>query len=657
MTLFNRFPLWYCYCIIIVTLTYCGSGIRVLAQDRHNVADTSGKKNKLQFEESPYLLQHADNPINWHPWGDEAFRKSENQNKPVFLSIGYSTCYWCHVMERNVFMDEEIATFMNEHFINIKVDREERPDIDRVYMAAVQALTGGGGWPMSVFLTPQLKPFFGATYIPPNGTENRPGFKTLAENIIKVWNNQPQQIVKQAEKVTNHIRVTNATSLEPEPVSGGIADSAFKTYQMRYDKQNGGFGKAPKFPRPSSLLFLLNYYRVNNNSQALNMTEHTLLQMAEGGINDHIGGGFHRYSTDAQWHVPHFEKMLYDQALLTTAYLKAYEITGNQRFAKIARSILNFVDREMTHPKGGFYSALNAESPPPKNPNGEEEEGAFYLWTYDEIQKQLPPKQSDLFTYIYGVKPDGNVKQDPHNVFIGENILHKIHSINDASARFNMDQQTIEQQLSEAEATLFSIRQKRPKPFLDDKILLSWNSLMISAYADAYRVLEDPTYKTKAIQSIEFLMDTLYNSDTGETKRRYRNGEARFNANLADYAYFVRSLIDLFEATQNSHWLNLAVQFTESQIDLFYDQKNGAFFDNRTAGTELLMQTKEFYDGDKPAGNSMAINNLAALAEITKNDRFKKLAGQSIRYFGSLLNDQPSAVPHMLLALPELKEE
>lgn len=610
-----------------------------------------GEKNQLQYSNSPYLLQHADNPVNWYPWGEEAFQKARKENKPIFLSIGYSTCYWCHVMERKVFMDEQIAAKMNTYFVSIKVDREERPDVDRVYMSAVRAMTGGGGWPMSVFLTPELMPFFGATYIPPEGRGGRPGFSQLADQLNNAWRNNRAQVISQAEKVTEHIKTTASPQLEPQEVSSNVMANAFESYSNRFDSIYGGFGPAPKFPRPSNFDFLLRYYQDTGKSDALELVEFTLQKMAKGGVYDHIGEGFHRYSTDNQWRVPHFEKMLYDQAQLANSYLKAYKITGKEEYANVAGNIFGFVDRRFYHSEGGFYSALNAESPPPENPDGEEEEGAFYLWTKAQIEEALPAKQARIFNYRYGVEADGNALKDPHNVFTGKNILYKKNSLTETAKKYNLTPDQTKGLLQKAEQKLFEIRLQRPNPFLDDKIVLSWNSLMISAYANGYAILGEKSYLEHAEKSFLFLMENMYHAESGTFKRRYRAGEARFDAGLADYAYLVQGVLDLYTATDNAKYLEYARKFTDKQIDLFYDERNSAFYDTGMEGKNLLMRTKEFYDGARPSGNSVAVNNLVRLAKLTKNNEYAEIADETIKYFGKYLDQQPSAMPQMLQGL------
>jgi len=634
--------------LVLLTFVGCAQNAEQSKAQSSSSRDADGQ-NRLKDSNSPYLLQHADNPVDWYPWGEEAFEKAEEENKPIFLSIGYSTCYWCHVMERKVFMEENIASKMNRYFVNIKVDRERRPDVDRVYMNAVRAMTGGGGWPMSVFLTPDLKPFFGATYIPPYGNQQGGvGFDQLTERIAALWQNQRRQVTQQADNITEQVRENAAPELDPQQPGSSVPETAFSSYADLYDPQYGGFGQPPKFPRPATLDFLLQYYRDTGSEKALKMSEFTLQKMAAGGMYDHVGEGFHRYSTDDQWRVPHFEKMLYDQAQLVNTYLQAYQITKKERYADVARQVLEFVDRQFYNPEGGFYSALNAESPPPENPDAEEEEGAYYIWTKSEIDRVLSNQQAEVFHYIYGIEEDGNALQDPHNVFDGKNILYKAHNVSEAARQFDMSEEKINQFLEEAGETLFDIRQERPRPFLDDKIVLSWNGLMISAYAKAFDVLGDEQYKQHAVQSWQFLIDKLYDPETGQFKRTYRNGEAEFSANMEDYAYLVKGLLDLYEATDDEQWLNDAARFTDTQIELFYDRENGAFYDTGMENKRLLFRTKESYDGARPSGNSVAIANLVRLSELTGNPEYEEKATASVRYFGSYLNQRPSGMPKML---------
>ena len=611
--------------------------------------------NRLIYEKSPYLLQHAFNPVDWYPWGEEAFEKARQENKPIFLSVGYSTCYWCHVMEREVFESDSLAALLNQYMVSIKVDREERPDIDRVYMTALQMMSGGGGWPMSLLLTPDRKPFFGATYIPPASRYGRPGFGQIIRRVQEVWTQQPEQVQAQADKVAQYLDRASAPQTVPTDVGAEVLDSAFVWYETNYDSTYGGFGQAPKFPRPVSLDFLLSYYERTGRRKALDMTLVTLRQMARGGMYDHVGEGFHRYSTDAQWRVPHFEKMLYDQAQLVNAYLRAYQITKEQRYADVARNVLAYVDRMMRHPEGGFYSAEDAESAFDAAHPDEKEEGVCYLWTRAEIDDLLAPQAAAVFAYVYGVEEDGNALQDPHQVFVGKNILYQAHSFEEAAARFDHSEQEIVSILKEAREALFTIREKRPKPHHDDKILLSWNGLMIAAYANAYAALGDAAYREAAETSATFLLETLGDPATGRLKRRYRNGEARFDAHLEDYAFFVHGLIDLYRATDEQRWLDHAVRLTADQIARFYDEAQGGFFDTTGEDPTLLVRSKESYDGAEPSGNSVALLNLARLYAITGEELYKQKADQSLAYFGQRLQRSPSAMPLMLVALDRLR--
>jgi uncharacterized protein len=603
-----------------------------------------GKKpNRLIKEKSPYLLQHAFNPVDWYPWGDEAFEKARKEDKPIFLSVGYSTCYWCHVMEREVFENEEIAKQMNESVVSIKVDREERPDVDRVYMAAVQAMTGSGGWPMSLLLTSDLKPFFGSTYIPPAE------FQELLKKVHKVWTTDRKQITDSSSQIGNYLLKISSPDAKAIKVGKVALDQAFQTFLKSYDSTNAGFGSAPKFPRPTGFSFLLRYYNRTGEQKALDMTLETLKKMANGGIYDTIGGGFHRYSTDARWHVPHFEKMLYDQAQLSISYLEAYQITHDPEFANIAHDVLSYVKRNMTHKEGGFYSAEDAESATDPSKPDEKVEGAFYKWTRKEIDATLSPEESRVFDYHYGVK--ANVAQDPHQRFADENILYVAYSAEETARQFDLTSQQVEKLLASARRKLFLQREKRPRPNLDDKILTSWNGLMISAFARTFQVLEEEQYRKTAEASAQFILDRLYDSENKKLLHRYRDGEARFDGHLEDYAFFVQGLLDLYESTFKIHWLKTAIALTEDQNRLFYDSTNGGFYDISGTDKSILIRTKEWYDGAEPTGNSIAILNLLRLAQMTANQKYHTMAEQSLAYFGQQLEQTGEAVPQLLVAL------
>jgi uncharacterized protein YyaL (SSP411 family) len=606
--------------------------------------------NRLIHEKSPYLQQHAFNPVDWYPWGDEAFKKAEVENKPIFLSVGYSTCYWCHVMERTVFERDSLAALMNEYFVNIKVDREERPDVDRVYMQALQAMAGSGGWPMSLFLTPDLKPFFGATYVPPEAAYGRPGFGDLARRIHRAWAEQREMMTTRAENVATYLQKTSLPRTEPMPVEDIQPQAAFDWYAGNFDAVFGGFGSAPKFPRPASLDFLMDYYESTGNEQALEMALNTLRDMAAGGMYDHVGYGFHRYSTDARWHVPHFEKMLYDQAQLVISYVRAFELAGDSLFLDVARDVLAYVDRTMLHEDGGFYSAEDAESAvSPERPE-EKEEGASYTWTKAEIDRLLEPEAARIFNFVYGVETDGNVEQDPHGEFVGENILYEAHDVEEASGRFGLSSPEVASNLERSRRLLLAAREKRPKPYLDDKILLSWNGLMIAAYANAFDAFGVEHYRDVAERSARFLLDRLYDEDGGVLRRRYRAGEARYNAHLEDYANFVHGLIDLYEATGDEGWLNRAEEFTGTMVDRFYDPEQGGFYATAGDDESILVRSKEYYDGAEPSGNSVAILNLVRLYEITGRDAYRQKARESLAYFGQIIHEGPTS-PMMLRSL------
>jgi uncharacterized protein len=601
--------------------------------------------NRLIKEKSPYLLQHAYNPVDWFPWGEEAFKKARSENKLIFLSIGYSTCFWCHQMERDVFEKEELAELMNRYFVSIKVDREERPDVDRVYMSALVAMTGNGGWPMSMFLTPDLKPFYGATYIPPDE------FRSFIDKIHEVWKTRPQNILEPSLKITEALKLEATTEGDRIKLEKSILTRAFDQISQTYDKQYAGFGDGPKFPRPVRFNLLLRYYSRFGEKAALQMTLETLGKMAESGIYDHLGGGFHRYSVDGQWRVPHFEKMLYDQAQLVRSYLDAYQITRDEFYAAIARQTLDYITREMSGKEGGFYSAEDAESVVDPQQPEKKQEGGFYLWTQEEIERLLGKEDAKIFNYAYGVQANGNALEDPHNVFAGKNILYLAHSLADTAAVFKRSPEDVRKLLADSRVRLFSERSKRPRPILDDKVLASWNGLMISAFAHAAQVLGDPGYLEVAQRSAGFILDKLYDSQTKRLLRRYRADEARHDANLDDYAFLTAGLLDLYEAALDVRWLRMAMELTEQQNALFYDEKQGGFYDATGKDAALLFRTKEIYDGAEPSGNSIATLNLLRLAQMTGNKKLSEMADRSLATFSGRLNEIPQEMPQMLVAL------
>ncbi|MCH8327244.1 MAG: thioredoxin domain-containing protein [Candidatus Marinimicrobia bacterium] len=607
--------------------------------------------NRLIKEKSPYLLQHAFNPVDWYAWGDEAFETARKNDKPIFLSVGYSTCYWCHVMEREVFENESIAALMNEYVISIKVDREERPDVDRVYMAALQAMTGGGGWPMSLFLTADLKPFYAATYIPAAAKYGRRGFQEILTSIHDIWVTDRSQITQISQQLGDYLEKVADPQVQPTLPGELALERGFDSFSRSYDPSEAGFGGAPKFPRPVSLNFLLRYYSRTGEKKALEMSLETLKRMAAGGIYDHIGGGFHRYSTDKQWHVPHFEKMLYDQAQLVISYLEAYQITHEIIYADVARDILAYVQRNMTHADGRFYSAEDAESAVNPAIPDEKEEGAFYTWTKGEIDGILTPKEARLFNYYYGVKDNGNVQSDPHQEFVGENILFVAHTLMETAKQINLSVEDATHILEKSRVKLFYAREKRPLPHLDDKVLVSWNGLMISAFARAHQVLGDEKYLKSAEKASQFILDNLYHSKNKVLLRRYRDGEARYDAQLEDYVFFIQGLLDLYEASLDIDWLKTAIALTDQQNKLFYDNNQGGFYDISGKDKSILTRTKEWYDGAEPAGNSIGILNLLRLSQMTDNQEWRGMANKSLSYFGARMLKSPSTMAQFLVAV------
>ncbi|MFV1979960.1 MAG: thioredoxin domain-containing protein [Rhodothermia bacterium] len=598
--------------------------------------------NRLIDEKSPYLLQHAFNPVDWYPWGDEAFDAAREQDKPIFLSIGYSTCHWCHVMEHESFENDSVAAILNANFVSIKVDREERPDVDTIYMMATQAMTGGGGWPMSVFLTHDLKPFYAGTYFPPEPKFGKPGFIDVLTAIHEGWENERDNILNLADRITNSLQQQISQASFSEILPGNLDSTTFARIASNYDAQYGGFGRAPKFPRPVTPSYLLRYYHFNGDKSALGMATSTLSAMAAGGMYDQIGGGFHRYSTDRTWHVPHFEKMLYDQAQLASVYVDAFQVTGNERFADVTREVLDYVLRDMTAPEGGFYSAEDADSPLPDNP-AEQAEGAYYVWTSAEIDEVLDPESARVFKARYGVTAGGNVKNDPQGEFAGKNILF----LAESNSGFDLDR--VDDVLLQARSRLFRERSTRPRPQMDDKVVTSWNGLMISALAKAYQVLREDRYLAAAEKAASFIQTTLYQQEERTLVRRYRDGEAGLPAHLDDYAFLVYGLLDLYESTGDAGWLRWAIDLTERQLQLFLDPDFGGFFD-AAQNDKHVLRTKSWTDMAEPSGNSIAALNLLRLTEMTDNDDWRQRGMGTINAFSTQLSGNPSAAPQMMAA-------
>jgi uncharacterized protein len=608
--------------------------------------------NHLISEKSPYLQQHAHNPVDWYPWGEEAFEKARNENKPIFLSIGYSTCHWCHVMERESFENNDIAELLNRSFVPVKVDREERPDVDHIYMTYVQAATGSGGWPMSVFLTPDRTPFFGGTYFAPDNRYGQPGFGTILERIAATWRVKHDEIMQSSGEVIEQLkRISQPTSAESTTPDRATLDSTFQYFRRTFDSKNGGFGEAPKFPRPVALNFLFRYHALTSRAEALQMPLETLRAMAQGGMHDQLGGGFHRYSVDERWFVPHFEKMLYDQAQLVVSYIEAYQLTHDEFYATVARSTLDYVLRDMTHPDGGYYSAEDADSViDPANPK-EKGEGAFYLWTAQELAQLLDERTAQLFAYRFGVEPDGNVHNDPHGEFTGKNILYVRHTIEETAQNFHLSEETTKSLLAKAVPQLLEARSQRIRPHLDDKILTSWNGLMISAFAKAAQTLDEPRYLLAAQRAIEFILSYMYNPATGILLRRFRDGDAAIPGFLDDYAFITAALLDLYESDFNPTHLERAIAITAKTHELFEDSSTGAFFTTAAGDASLVLRMKDDYDGAEPSGNSLALSNLLRLAHITDRAEYRDAAERTLRALSPKMTSQPVAVPQMLVAL------
>jgi len=628
------------------------------------------KPNRLVHEKSPYLLQHAHNPVDWYPWGQEAFRRAREENKPIFLSIGYSTCHWCHVMERESFENPEIAERMNRWFVSIKVDREERPDIDRVYMAFVQATTGSGGWPLSVWLTPDLKPFFGGTYFPPVEISGRPGFAGMLEQIAHLWQTQQQDLLASGAQVTEQMQAALAAT-RPQVVDTSVFYQAFKALQRNYDRRQGGFGGAPKFPRPVILAFLLRYYARTGDREAAQMAIDTLAAMARGGLYDHLGGGFHRYSVDETWHVPHFEKMLYDQAQLAVSYLEAYQVSGDQALARVARETIDYVLRDLTDPAtGAFYSAEDADSPANAEcgvrsaespdtphsalhiPHSALHEGAFYVWSYEEIRSVLE-SDADVFCYHYGVRPEGNA-QDPHGELAGKNVLHLVHTVEETATHFGRPAAEAGELLERSRAALRAARDHRARPHRDDKVICAWNGLMISALARAAQILDEPRYLEAARRAARFVASRMWKGADHTLARRFRDGETGAEGVLEDYVFFADGLIELYQAGFELEWLRLARRLTQRSIELFWDAEAGGFFETTGRDPSVLLRLKDDYDGAEPAGNSIAALNLARLADMLDISEWRQRADQTVQAFAQRLSQQPEALPRMLAAFQYL---
>ncbi|MBX7157071.1 MAG: thioredoxin domain-containing protein [Verrucomicrobiae bacterium] len=596
--------------------------------------------NHLAKEKSPYLLQHAYNPVDWFPWGKEAFQKAKKENKPIFLSIGYSTCHWCHVMERESFENHDVANVLNEHFVSIKVDREERPDIDKIYMTAVQLLGQGGGWPLSVWLTPDLKPFFGGTYFPPTNRHGRIGFIELLNKLNTVWQQEHDNVFQSAQEISNHLqRYAASGETSVDPINNQPLKLTSEHFRFSYDACYGGFGSAPKFPRPVTLHFLARYAKHYQNEEAKTMVFHTLTMMAKGGIYDQMGGGFSRYSVDEKWLVPHFEKMLYDNAQLINSYLDAYQLTEDPQlkefFAFVVHDTINYLSRDMSSPAGAFYSAEDADS--------EGREGAFYVWSPTQIREVLDEKEAELAIRFLGITQMGNFEDHsaPNKNIPSQNVLSQVISLNKEEAQL----------WPIIRKKLLLHREKRPRPHRDDKILTSWNGLLISALARAGAILQETKYIHAAIQTANFLQSQQYETQSRHLYHSYRDGVSDKKGMLDDYVFLAQGLIDLYEATFERKWLDWANELTETILQRFEDKKLGGFFMTDGQDDSLLIRIKEDYDGAEPSGNSVAALVLIKLGRMLQRDDFLQSAEKILRFFWSRLLKIPEAVPHFASAL------
>jgi uncharacterized protein YyaL (SSP411 family) len=626
--------------------------------------------NRLARERSPYLLQHANNPVDWYPWGEDAFAKARSEQKPIFLSIGYSTCHWCHVMEHESFEDASIADVLNRKFVAVKVDREERPDVDRVYMTFVQATTGAGGWPMSVWLTPELRPFFGGTYFPPSSRWGRPGFIDVLTEIGRAWKDEREKVLQSAETILDRLKAsTTGGGPGPEraPVAGadGVTQGV-ASFAQTFDQRHGGFGGAPKFPRPSELIFLLHAYALQKDERAKTMALETLRAMAMGGMRDHIGGGFHRYSVDAEWRVPHFEKMLYDQAQLVLAYLEASQASGDPFYAAVAEDTLDYVVRDLTSPEGGFYSAEDADSAVPEagavssgvaaNAAGaahikiEKREGAFYVFSAAEVDA-LMGEDADVVRRRFGVEPNGNALADPQGEFRGLNLLYIAQSIEEVAVRTGRDVESVMRVLRRARKVLFDARATRTRPHLDDKILTAWNGLMIAATARAARqVVDSPRrseWRAAAVNAARFARTHLWQPSERRLLRRYRDGEAAIDAFCEDYACLAWGLIELFQTTGEGEWLEWAIELTDLQRERFFDDRDGGWYSTTGEDPDVLLRLKEDYDGAEPSATSVTTRNLIRLAQLTGDARFMDLAERTLQRYGAGLGQVVRVMPLM----------
>jgi uncharacterized protein YyaL (SSP411 family) len=609
--------------------------------DKNGPSPDKTSMNRLVHDKSPYLLQHAHNPVDWYPWSAEAFERAAAEDKPIFLSIGYSTCHWCHVMAHESFEDAEVARLMNDLFVSIKVDREERPDIDGVYMTVCQMLTGSGGWPLTIIMTPDRKPFFAATYLPKRSIGGRIGMLELIPRIREVWQDRREEVVRSTEEIMRTLH--RASRHEPgEHLDEAVLTRAYEQLARRYDVRHGGFGGAPKFPTPHNFLFLLRYWQRSGVEMARQMVEKTLEAIRLGGVYDQVGFGVHRYSTDALWLVPHFEKMLYDQALMAMAYIEAYQATGKRFFADTAHEIFAYVLRDMTDPQGGFYSAEDADS--------EGVEGKFYVWTVEELRNVLPPEDADLAVRFFNVREEGNFAEEATGHRTGANILHMRRPLEAMAGPLEMTEETLRDRLERVRQRLFEHREQRVRPHRDDKILTDWNGLMIAALAKGARVLDEPRYAAAAERAVEFVGRVLRGSD-GRLLHRYRDGDAGIAGMVDDHAFLVWGLLELYETTFAVDHLQTALETHRDLMGHFWDSETGGFFTTADDGEQVLVRQKEIYDGAVPSGNSVAMWNLLRLARLTGNTEWEEKAAAIAQVFANTVARAPSGFSMLMVGL------
>jgi len=600
-----------------------------------------GAPNRLAGEKSPYLLEHARDPVDWLPWGEEAFARARAEDKPIFLSVGYATCHWCHVMQRESFRDEEVAALLNEHFVCVKVDREERPDVDHVYMAACQLMTGGGGWPLTVIMTPEGRPFFAGTYFPKQARFGRAGMLELVPRVAELWATKREELLATSGEVVGLLERT-AYDSAPAELDEAVPATAFEQLNRNFDERNGGFGAAPKFPTPHNFYFLLRRWRGTGDGRALEMTEKSLRAMRRGGIYDHVGFGFHRYATDAAWRVPHFEKMLYDQALLAAAYVEAYRATGDEDYARTAREIFAYVLRDMTSPEGAFYAAEDADS--------EGVEGKFYLWTEGEIKDVLAPDEAALVIDVFGVEAEGNFAEPATGERSGANVLFMNRPLAEVAAERGVAEEELRARLEAAREKLLGARGGRVRPRRDDKILVDWNGLMVAALAMGARALDEPAYADAAARAADFILARTARGE-GRLYHRFRDGEAAVPAFLDDYAFLTWGLLELYEATFDVRYLKAALELARVTVELFWDERNGGFFYAGADAEGLIVRKKELFDGAVPSGNAVATLNFLRLARLTGDASGEERAAATTRAFSGALAKTPAFFTFMMTAL------